>query len=257
MDYKILKGILNEAEKIRVDGKLLLCSRFKLKESNILLKTDEKAFYPAAKAAVKYRVELDRYVEEKPEILWALEPIDCDENAPRIVKMMCMSAKKAKVGPMAAVAGALADLIAEAALQNGAAGVLVENGGELFVDGKYQFTVSIGAGKSPISQQIGLKLTPDLYPIGIATSSATVGHALSFGMADAVTVVSRNAALADALATAICNATRGERAEEAVKQGLRAAESYNEVRGVLIIVRDKVGVLGEIPELIRIQKDSR
>ena len=225
-----------------------------MKESNILLKTDEEAFYSAVKAAVKYRAALDRYVEERPEVLWALEPIDCGMKAPRIIKRMCTAAKKAKVGPMAAVAGALADLIAEAALKKGAAGVLVENGGELFADGEYSFTVSIGAGESPISREIGLKLTPDLYPIGIATSSATVGHALSFGIADAVTVISRNAALADALATAICNATRGDSPIEAVKEGIRAAENYKEVRGVLIVVRDKIGLLGEIPELIRIQK---
>jgi len=255
-NHKNLKKIVDEAERVRVDGKLLLCNRFRVKESNILLKADEKAFYSAVKAAVKYRDELDCYVEERPEILWALEPVNCDENAPRIVKIMCIAAKKAKVGPMAAVAGALADLVAEAALKNEATGVLVENGGELFVDGEYSFTISIGAGKNPISQQIGLKLTPDLYPIGVATSSATVGHALSFGTADAVTVISKNAAIADALATAICNATKGSSPKEAVREGLRAAEGYKEVRGVLIVVRDRVGLLGEIPELIRIRRDN-
>lgn len=252
---KYVKKVVNEAKRVRIDGKRLLFNRFKIKESNILLKTDEKAFYSAVEAAVKHRADLDGYIKKRPEILWALEPIDCGDDPPPIIERMCTAAKKAEVGPMAAVAGALADLIAEAALKNGASGVLVEDGGELFADGEYSFTVSIGAGYSPISRQIGFKLTPDLYPVGIATSSATVGHALSFGIADAVTVISRNAALADALATAICNATRGSSPTEAVEEGIRAARKYEEVKGVLIVVRDKVGLLGEVPELIKIQKD--
>lgn len=254
---KYVKKIVNEAKSVRIDGKRLLFNRFKIKESSILLKTDERAFYSAVEAAVKHRADLDYYVKKRPEILWALKPIDYEDEAPPIIKRMCIAAKKAEVGPMAAVAGALADLTAEAALRNGASGVLVEDGGEVFAEGEYSFTVSIGAGYSPISQQIGFKLTPDLYPIGIATSSATVSHALSFGVADAVTVISRNAALADALATAICNATKGDRPAEAVENGIRAARKYEEVRGVLIIVRDKVGLLGKIPELVKIQKDNK
>lgn len=240
------------AKSVKINGKRLLYNRFRIKESNIFIKTDEEAFYPAVEAALTHRVELERYLEREPKILWTLEPMDAGDDAPQIIKKMCSAAKIADVGPMAAVAGALADLIAEAAVNAGASGILVEDGGELFADGEYSFTVSVGAGRSPVSQKIGFRLTPDIYPVGVATSSATVGHAISFGMADAVTVISRNAALADALATSICNSTKGRTHGEAVEAGIRAAKDYSEVRGVLIIVGDKVGVMGDIPELLTI-----
>ncbi|MEM2875793.1 MAG: UPF0280 family protein, partial [Candidatus Bathyarchaeia archaeon] len=188
-DYAIspteIRKVVDSAKSVRLEGKTLLYNRFRVKESNIFIKTDEEVFYSAVEAALRHRAELERYLERRPDILYSLEPMDVEESSPQIIKRMCSAAKIAGVGPMAAVAGALADLTAEAAIGLGASGILVEDGGEIYAEGKYSFTVSVGAGGSSVSRRIGFRLTPDLYPVGIATSSATVGHAISFGRADA------------------------------------------------------------------------
>ncbi|GAI49814.1 unnamed protein product, partial [marine sediment metagenome] len=63
----------------------------------------------------------------------------------------------------------------------------------------------IFAGRSPLSQRIILKIEAKENYIGVCTSSGTVGPSLSFGKADAVTVISDSVLLADAAATAVGN----------------------------------------------------
>ncbi|RLF05516.1 MAG: hypothetical protein DRJ60_05510 [Thermoprotei archaeon] len=116
--------------------------------------------------------------------------------------------------------------------------------------GNYTFRVKINTGTSPISGEIGLKVIPRDMPIGIATSSGTYGHALSFGIADAVTIIADKAGLADAAATSICNAFQGRNPREALERDLKRAKEIGGIRGVIIIISDLIGIWGKVPQII-------
>ena len=125
-------------------------------------------------------------------------PLPEDPLAPPLLRTMLSAARLAGVGPMASVAGAIAQAVG-AALKPHSSSIIVENGGDCYLDMDEETTVGIYAGpRSPFSGKIGIRLTADVFPLGICTSSGTVGHSLSFGKADAVTVTARDAALADA-----------------------------------------------------------
>jgi ApbE superfamily uncharacterized protein (UPF0280 family) len=242
---------------IRIGGSQIP-KTFKLKrtieDSSILIKTD---LFEAAEAAFqnikKTRNDLKKYSAIHPEFIQTLEPIKIRQGAPEVVKRMSDAAQKAKVGPMAAVAGAIADLAAEEMEKHGAKLVVVEDGGEIAIRRSDKLDVAIYAGGAQISGKLGFRILQKDVPLGIGTSSATVGHAKSFGSADAATVIAYDAALADAAATAVCNAVVGEDINESVKKGLRVAQSIEGARGALIIRGGSVGMVGHIPKLISIK----
>ncbi|MBL0716069.1 MAG: UPF0280 family protein [Desulfosarcina sp.] len=142
---------------------------------------------------------------------------------------------------MAAVAGALADNVGRVLLDFSEE-VIVENGGDIFIAVKNPVTVGIDAGRSPLSGQVGLRLKASDTPLAVCTSSGTVGHSLSCGRADAVCIVARQGALADAAATAVANRIAGP---EDLAAGIDFARSIAGLIGVLAICRDQMGVWGQ------------
>lgn len=230
--------------------------RRQFKESNILFQGDNSESIAKAIEAIKFhREKLEKYIILHPSFLYTLKPISVEENAPRIVKIMAEAGKLVNVGPMAAVAGALADLAVEVMLNSGAATAIVEDGGEVSASSKEEFVVGLYAGRNVFSSSLGFKVRPSECPIGIATSSATVSHAFSFGEADAATVFSETSTIADATATAICNAVQGKNIEDSIQLGLETAEKLDDlVRGTLIIREKYVGMTGKIPQLVSITK---
>jgi ApbE superfamily uncharacterized protein (UPF0280 family) len=143
---------------------------------------------------------------------------------------------------MAAVAGAMAESVSRDLLELSQE-VIVENGGDIYLATSRERTIGIYAGSSPLSLKLGIVLQPEDTPLGICTSSGTVGHSLSFGRADAVCILSKSAALADAAATAV-----GNRVQEGkdIDRGLEKGKEIEGVLGTLIIVGEKVGVWGDI-----------
>jgi ApbE superfamily uncharacterized protein (UPF0280 family) len=143
---------------------------------------------------------------------------------------------------MAAVAGAIAEMVGMELLQYSDE-VIVENGGDIFIKTNVPRKVGIYAGNSPLSGKIAIKIYPEETPAGICTSSGTVGHSLSFGKADAVVVVSRDAFLADAVATAVGNRVKNP---SGIKDAVDFAAGIDSVEGVLVIIGDKLGAWGKI-----------
>lgn len=253
MNERFLESVLSRVRRVRVNDKTLYEGSFRIKESRITIKTNPETFLAAVLSILEHRAQLEAYVKEEPEFLIALEPIKVWRDAPEVVKRMDEASRIAGVGPMASVAGVIADLSVEAAIDAGAEGVLVENGGEVSLDGAYTFHIALNAKGTVLSGNVGFRITPEWYPIGIATSSATRGHAISFGIADGVTVFSKNAAYADALATRLCNAVVGDSPKQAMEAGLSVAKDIREVRGAILVVRDKVGMVGRLPEFVYIE----
>jgi hypothetical protein len=103
------------------------------------------------------------------------------------------------------------------------------------------------AGASPLSNRFGLRIVPEQTPLGICTSSGTVGHSLSFGKAESVTVLADSACIADAAATRLGNEVGKDLNDrEAVDHALGIGSRMEQVRGVLIVCGETLGAIGEI-----------
>ncbi len=224
-----------------------------IEQTRMLIGTDmEKAVEAATKAVYTHRAYLEDYIRNNSIFYLALAPLDVEDDAPEIVRRMASAAEAANVGPMAAVAGAIADLAVEAMSSVGARVKVVENGGEIAADSDRPIKLGVYSGTSPISGKIGFQLDPSDTPIGVGTSSATVGEALSLGEADSATVFAGDAALADAAATAVGNSVRGDDIQESIRRGLEMARSIDGVRGALVVRGRHVGSVGKIPKLIKV-----
>jgi len=194
------------------------------------------------------------FLEQNNDFLQAMSPMDLEGNFPEVVLRMLIAARRFGVGPMASVAGALADLCLEDMLNRGAEFGMVENGGEIAACGMQDLIVSIFAGSSPLSNRIGMQLSTLDFPIGIGTSSATVSHAKSLGESDAAVAICGNACLADAAATALGNKVTGSDEEGSIRRALNAASKLPDLRGTIIIRGDWIGTWGRLPQLVKISQ---
>jgi ApbE superfamily uncharacterized protein (UPF0280 family) len=227
---------------------------FKFKETQCTIIADKKQGIQAAIKSIKQnRKTLEKYVEAHPKFLYTLEPVSVPAE-PLVAKLMAEAAGKANVGPMAAVAGVLADLAVNDMVADGCKVAVVENGGEISAMSNVPIDVAVAAGDAPLSKRFGFRLTD--FPVGIATSSGRFSHALSFGDAEAATVFCKNAGLADAAATAVGNAVKGDDYRRGIQQGIDKALSIQEVDGVLIMYQGHVGTAGKIPQLIKVAQGN-
>jgi ApbE superfamily uncharacterized protein (UPF0280 family) len=213
-----------------------------VKETDLLIRAAKDISREARESVLKYRHQIEAYIERNPPFQGSLSPLLDDPYAPGIIREMIRTSQVAQVGPMAAVAGAMAESVSRDLLELSRE-VIVENGGDIYLATLRERTIGIYAGSSPLSLKLGIVLQPEDTPLGICTSSGTVGHSLSFGRADAVCILSKSAALADAAATAVGNMVQGGKD---IDRGLEKGKEIEGVLGTLIIVGDKVGVWGDI-----------
>jgi len=229
----------------------LFKENFCIKETQCTILSDRQQAIQVAIESIKCnRQKLELYVRANPKFLYTLTPIATPEK-PLIAKLMAIAAQKADVGPMAAVAGTLADLVVEDMKRKGCEVAVVEDGGEISAASNRPIDVAIAAGEEPLSKRFGFRLTE--FPIGIATSSGRFSHALSFGDSEAAVVFCKDAALADAAATAIGNVVKGEDAQAGIQAGINRGLSIEGVDGVLILYKGQVGTVGKIPQIIKIE----
>ena len=196
----------------------------------------------AQEVTVKYRIQLEEYIKTHKGFLTSLEPVQLTPFAPAIAVQMGDAAKIAGVGPMAAVAGAMAEAVA-IKLASHSDEIIIENGGDIYLRSKKKRRIGIFAGQSPFSGKIALEILPELGPLGICTSSGTVGHSLSLGKADAAVILSGSAALADAVATATGNLVQKP---DDVQTALEFAVNIPGIIGVVVIKDDKLAAWGKM-----------
>ena len=194
------------------------------------------------------RADIEDYIAAEPRFLTSLEPLPIDMSAPLVARRMAAAAALAGVGPMAAVAGTIAQVTVEALVAAGCTHVVVDNGGDVVLRIDRPLTVGIFTGNARI-RDIALRLEPRPGIFSICTSSGTVGHSLSFGRADAATVVAESGCLADATATALGNRVL-ERNEAAVARAIRETLADG-VDGLLVVIGDHLGLGGSLPPLVR------
>ncbi|MFX0186724.1 MAG: UPF0280 family protein [Candidatus Hodarchaeota archaeon] len=235
---------------------------FSEKESDItIISESKKAILRAKEAFYYHRKILEEYVLKETQFLKSFTPVKVKTDKD-IINLMAETAFLCDVGPMATVAGALADLMLEVMKNKNnsdfihAKIALVENGGEIAIDSVKPMKIALYAGNNELNLNVGFLIEKKDNPIGIGTSSATVGHAISLGEADAVTIFADNATLADGAATAIANLVKGNDIEKSIKKGLDAVDDIEGVRGAFISRENNVGQVGKIPKLIKIEGEK-
>lgn len=220
----------------------------KYRETDLWIGVDPVSFKPEIKEAALKKIQslrekLDSYIQSEPFFKKSLKPFQPAENAPEEAFEMAQAAQKAGIGPMSTVAGLFARETGIEIIQNFSVEELViENGGDIFALLKKNLVLSVFAGDSPLSQKIGFEITPQTSPLGICTSSGTVGPSLSYGKTDAVVAVSQNVLVADAFATAFGNKVKSPNDVEKV---INQAGNFPEILALLIICEDKIGIWGE------------
>ena len=213
-----------------------------VKETDLFILADDDLSLTALTSIHKYRNIIEEYISLRPEFQFSLRPISEDHIAPSMIREMIAATSLVGVGPMACVAGAIAQSVSHDILQFSRQ-VIVENGGDNYLKCDDDIRVGLYSGRSILNGKLTLKIKAKDMPLGICTSSGTIGHSLSMGKADAVSVISKSAFLADAAATAIGNRVKSER-------DIRSAAEYGinleGVLGVLIVMGKKIGAAGAI-----------
>ncbi|NLY89580.1 MAG: UPF0280 family protein [Firmicutes bacterium] len=218
------------------------CFRVAVGETDLWLETSRECRAEVEKLVRKLRRHLRVYISRHPAFLSTLKPWPSDPEAPELVQRMIAAAAKTGVGPMAAVAGAIAEMLGNALQEAGVDEFFIENGGDLFFTRKKPRLIAVYAGSSPFSWRLGLKIPPG-KPLSVCTSSGTVGPSFSMGRADAAVVLSPDGALADAAATAAANRVRGPADLEKTAEYIGAIPG---VTGVLLICGETLAAWGDI-----------
>lgn len=211
-------------------------------ETDLLIAADRDLSQEGLAAVKALRRDVDAYVKAHPRFAESLTPVEVEPDAPPIVREMAEAARLASVGPMAAVAGAIAEAVAEALLPH-TREVIVENGGDVYLVTRRERVVRVDAGGSPLSGRVALRLAPAPLGVAVCTSSAKVGPSLSLGSAHAATVVARGGALADAVASMLGNLVH-EPADLAL--AVKRAVAVPGVMGALAIIGEAMAAAGEI-----------
>lgn len=236
---------MNYQERIyrnRVSNNGLTSFQICVRQTDLLISCDKSLSRKVLESVYIYRGYIESYVKNHPDFLTSLSPVRTDDLAPPIIRDMLKAAFAANVGPMASVAGAISEYVANDLLKI-SQNVIVENGGDIFLKTQREARVGIFAGSSPLTYKLNLLLKPAQMPLGVCTSSGTVGHSLSFGNADAVSVISKSSTVADAAATAIGNLVKGK---GDIRTALEKGIEIEGVLGALIIIGDQFGVIGDV-----------
>ena len=221
---------------------------FSWKDTNLRVACE--AFDLVTRTVVAERKLLERYIARHPEFQSALVPVVLLEDAPEVARRMAAAADLTGLGPMASVAGTLAQLGVEAAMAEGCREAIIENGGDIFIHSDTVVTIGIYAGNNAIGNRLAFRIAPEDLPLSLCSSSSKMGHSLSFGQCDLATVVAKDGALADSAVTLVCNLIRSEKDLTPV---LNDVGTIVGIDGIFAVKNSKIGMWGKLPELVRNQ----
>ena len=220
--------------------------RFQYKETIVTFLCDKSFINTGISSLKQSRGILESYIERDPPFQKSFVPYEPQPDAPALVKRMSIESRKMGVGPMAAVAGAFADTALSDMVRSGARDCVIDNGGDIACFLRRPMTVGIYCGSEKMNN-LAFEIEPRNEPLGICTSSGTVGHSFSYGKADAAIVLSKNIPLADAAATALANSVQ---APEDLENCFQCLESVSEIESAMVVFRDKFALWGELPRII-------
>ncbi len=224
-------------------------AKIEVEETAVTVAAGREFIGPAAKSIKSTRLEIERQIRKDPFFLTTLEPYDPSPGSPRSIVRMCEAARAAGVGPMASVAGVVAQQAMEAMAESGCAHGWVDNGGDISMLAQEPVTVEVFAEPGS-SHAVALEVEPNASIIGICTSSGRVGHSISFGDSDASVVIARDAVLADALATAIGNRVKDAESMKVCFDDFKGLPGF--VAG--LVLRDgDAAMFGKVPRIVEVE----
>ena len=189
------------------------------------------------------RGQIMAYAQLHPAFLTSLTPLPLEAEGSALITSMLEAGAAMQVGPMAGVAGAIAQNVADT-FGPECGDILVENGGDIFIRSSIPRT--IGLLPDPNHEMtLGLSLKPEDFPCAVCASSASIGHSLSLGKGDLVVTRARSGALADAAATRLCNELKTRKDLRKVL-GLADAFRTKGLLGVLAQCEGQIGIRGEM-----------
>ena len=230
-----------------ISDKKLANFRVVVNETDLLVRAERPLETETRDLILRHRIPLERYIEQHPEFVNSMIPLAQDRLSSPIVRTMIAAGQKAGVGPMAAVAGAIAEYVGRDLLEQ-SKNVIIENGGDIFIRTDFPIVAAIFAGNSSLSSKLGVRIDSTVSPIAVCTSSGTLGHSLSLGRANAAVVISESAALGDAAATSIANKVSGR---QDIKPAIEFGKKIEGVRGIVVVLDEEIGIGGEV-ELVKI-----
>jgi len=221
--------------------------RVQLKETDLAIGVDKSSYTDSLlvwceRQVLRLRGDLESYIRLHPEFRSSFVPLPLLPGAPSLALTMSKAAYQTGVGPMAAVAGAIAQEVGRG-IGNKVKEVIVENGGDIYMNSPIDRLVAVYAGSSSFSRKIALQVAAAECPLGICTSSGTVGPSVSLGKADAVVIKASDAALADAAATGAANLIQSE---QDLMQAVDYVQRIPGITGILAIKGDKLAAWGNI-----------
>ncbi len=218
------------------------------KETDLWIGTDNGSYSCSMQQYVldlvtQMRTEMDAYLQSDTQYRTSLVPYQPKNGAPAIFRFMSKASAKAGIGPMSAVAGAFDKLVADAlCTRYGCTDIVVENGGDIYAKVSHDLDISVFAGQSPLSERVGIHIPAEAFPLGICTSSGTVGPSLSFGKADAMMVVCRDVLLADSYATAMANRIQ---TVDDLQPVIDLCSNNSDILGALAVKDDRMAICGD------------
>ena len=228
------------------DERRWFCVKFL--ESDLWIGVDNGSYSASMEAdtyamLVDLRRSMDAYLLIDPQYKTTLTPYDAGLEAPEILKSMSGVSHKTGIGPMSAVAGAVALKVAGFLKSRYDVNeVIVENGGDIYAQASTDMDISVFAGQSPLSEKIGLHIPAGSFPLGICTSSGTVGPSLSLGRADAVMIVCKDVMLADSYATAMANCIQSINDLQPV---IDRISNTPDILGAIAVKDDRMAICGQ------------
>lgn len=227
---------------------MVIRTHFEIEETAVTIVSEPEFIQIARDSIFRAREEVKRFIRTDQTFLHTLEPYDPPSDAPPIIRRMCEASRMADVGPMAAIAGVIAEEAVQAMVEKGARQAIIDNGGDIALFLSEPVDVGLYAGESNV-RNLAFRCRPRDSIFGICTSSGTVGPSISFGTSDAATVISENVALADACATRLGNLVTSD-ADDVLKDSLAAICAIAGVEGAIVAVGGKIAIKGSVPQLI-------
>ena len=238
-------GIMRQSERFYrdyTDSARWKSSRVTVETTDLLIRARSCSQARAENIVRRLRQEIRDHVRVQPDFLTSLSPVERTGCTPRIIELMYSASEKTGVGPMAAVAGAVAELVG-AELAEDSEEVIVENGGDIWMTLTEPAKITLFSGSRYFDSALAISVSPEKTPCGVCTSSGRIGPSLSFGRADSATVISGDTALADAAATGAANMVQ---TSDDLTCALEWALGTPGVRGGVIVYRHEMAAQGDI-----------
>ncbi|UCE81287.1 MAG: UPF0280 family protein [Methanobacteriota archaeon] len=224
-------------------------TRFEIGDTAVTIAADAIHVPHAVDAILNARAEIERKISKDPFFLTTFEPYECARTDGEAVRRMCEASRAAGVGPMAAVAGAIAQAGLEAMAANGCGHGWVDNGGDIALVLEKPAIIEIYS-EPGASEAAALEMEPEGEIVGVCSSSGRLGHSISLGESNVSVAIGDSAVLADAVATAIGNGIRREEDLETCHEPFRHLRG---LRGGLVMFDDSVSMWGRVPRIVEVE----